>query len=150
MQRERHISTTSRNTADFSGPELIWDGLTQSGKVCCGLTSPHFRLFSLIMDVVSSGLKRKRTIQIVTSANFKSQHLWWYGDALVPMASWVTFTSVKASLMLKGTYRFWSNICCHPDNVFFREGLAYFSKTMPRHILDILWQRGFIVKEFRY
>ena len=21
--------------------------------------------------------------------------------------------------MLKGTYRFWSNTCCHPSNVFF-------------------------------
>ena len=26
---------------------------------------------------------------------------------------------VKAPLMLKGTYRFWSNTCCHPSNVFF-------------------------------
>ena len=32
--------------------------LTQSGKVCCGLTSPHFKLFSEIIDVVTAGLKR--------------------------------------------------------------------------------------------
>lgn len=33
------------------------------------------------------------------SATFKSQHLWWYGVVLVPLAS-VTCTSVKAPLML--------------------------------------------------
>ena len=86
-------------------------GKLQSGKVCCGLMSPHFKQFLEIMDVVSSGPKGRRTIQIVISAKFKSLHLWWYGGVLVPMA-WVTCISVKAPLMLKGTHRFWSNICC--------------------------------------
>ena len=62
------------------------------------------------------------------------------------MASWVTVTSLKASLMLKGTYRFWSNICYHPDDSFFRDVPAYFSETMPRHILHVLQHCGFIVK----
>ena len=66
------------------------------------------------------------------------------------MASWVTVTSLKASLMLKGTYRFWSNICYHPDDSFFRDVPAYFSETMPRHIVDMFQQRIFVVKEFRY
>ena len=39
------LLTTSRNVAGFSGHELIWDGLKQSGKVCCGPASPHFKLF---------------------------------------------------------------------------------------------------------
>lgn len=61
---------------------------------------------------------KERTIQVVTSAKFKRQHLWWCGGVLVPMA-WITCTSVKLTLMPKGTNRFWSNICCQPDKVFF-------------------------------
>ena len=53
-------------------PELIWDGLRQSGKVCCGLTSPHFKLFLEIMDMVSSGPKRKRTIQTLSAQSSKA------------------------------------------------------------------------------
>lgn len=59
----------------------------------------------------------------------------------------VTCTSVKAPLMLKATNR--SNICCHPSSVFFRDVPAYFSKTMPSHILQVFQQRGFIVTECR-
>lgn len=72
--------------------------------------------------------KKKKTIQIFPSAKFESQHLWWYGCVLVPM-TWATYTSVMAPSMLKGTSRFWSNTCCHPSNVFFRDVPAYFSKT---------------------
>ena len=98
--KAKALSTTSRHVAGFSEPELIWDGLKRSGKVCRALTRPRFKLFS--------GPKRKRTILIVISAKFKNQHLWWYRGELVPMASWVTFTSAKAPSMLKGTCRFWS------------------------------------------
>ena len=52
-----------------------------------------FLIFGENMDVMSSRLKRKKT------------------------KVWVTCTSVKAPLMMKGTYRFWSNICCYPDDV---------------------------------
>ena len=147
--KQKPSSTTPRNAVDFSGPELIWDGLMPSGKVFCGLTSRHFKLFLENVDVVSSGPKRKRTIRTVMDAKFKSQHLWWYGAVLVPVA-WGTCTSVKAPLMLKGTYRFWSNTCCHPSNVFFMDAPAYFSKTMPNHILHVWQQRGFEVKECGY
>ncbi|MEQ2292781.1 hypothetical protein AMECASPLE_026378 [Ameca splendens] len=34
-------------------------------KVCCGLTSPHLRLFLEIMAIMSFNLKRKITIWIV-------------------------------------------------------------------------------------
>lgn len=34
-------------------------------KVCCGLMRLHFKLLLEIVDVVSSGLKMERTIQIV-------------------------------------------------------------------------------------
>ena len=131
MQSESSISTTPRIAAGFSGLKLIWDGLPNSGKMCCGLTSPHFKLFLEIMDVMSSGPKRKRTIQTVISAKLKSQHLWRYGGVWMPMASWVTCTSVKAPEMLKGTYRF-----LDPSNVFFRDVPVYFSKAMPSHIMQ--------------
>lgn len=63
-----------------------------------------------------------------------------------------TCTPVKAPLMLKGTYGF-GEICCHPDdNNNNNSGLilAYFSKTMPRDIQQVLPQHGVIVKECRY
>ena len=64
--------------------------------------------------------------------------------------SWPAVTSAKAPLTLKGTYRFWSNICCHPEDVFFRDVPAYFSETMLRHIVDVFQKSVFVVKEFRY
>lgn len=35
----------------------------------------------------------------------------------------------------------------HPNYIFFREGLAYFRKTMPKHILQILQQHSFVVED---
>ena len=53
----------------------------------------------------------------------------------------------KALWILKGIWRFWSSICPPPGNVYFREGLVYFSRTMQNHILQLLQQHGFIVEE---
>ncbi len=39
------------------------------------------------------------------------------------------------------------NICSPPDDVYFREGLVYFSRTMQNHILQLLQQHGFVVEE---
>lgn len=104
-------------------------------------TDTQFRLFLEIMDIVSSGTKRKRTIQIVVDTKFRSQQLWWSGVVLV---STVWGTAVKAPLMRKGKYRFWSDTCCHPDNVFFQGRPAYLTKTMPNHILHVTtaWLRS--------
>ncbi len=38
-------------------------------------------------------------------------------------------------------------ICSPPDDVCFREGLVYFSRTMQNHILQLLQQHGFVVEE---
>ena len=38
----------------------------------------------------------------------------------------------------------------HPSNILFMDAPDYFSKTMPRHILHMLQQRGFVVKECGY
>ena len=123
MQSESQTSTRFR------------EELMQSGKVCCGLTSPHLNFFSGKTWTMCKEEKDHPDCY---------QHLWWYGDVLVPMASWVTCTFVMASLMLKGTYMFWSNICCHVDDIFYRD------KTMPSHILRVLQQRSFVAKECRY
>ncbi len=40
-----------------------------------------------------------------------------------------------------------SNTCSPPDDVYFREGLVYFSRTMQNHILQLLQQHGFVVEE---
>lgn len=52
---------------------------------------------------------------------------------LVHMA-WVSCTSVKAPLILKDPYRFWSNISCHLD-IFFSKVTSYSSKAILNHIL---------------
>lgn len=39
------------------------------------------------------------------------------------------------------------NTCCQVDHIFFfKEGLVYFSKTMPNHILLILEEHGSVVR----
>ena len=45
MQRGRHLLILCKNAAEFSGPEVIWDGLKDRGNVFSGQTSPHFSLF---------------------------------------------------------------------------------------------------------
>lgn len=70
---------------------------------------------------------------------FSSQHL--YESVL--MDKCITFTSVTASLTLKGTYRFRKDLRCHLD--VFRDVPACPSSTMPSHTLRIC-QHGFRVK----
>ncbi len=49
---------------------------------------------------------------------------------------------------LQWTVSKWKSVLCSPpDNVYFREGLVYFSRTMQNHILQLLQQRGFVVEE---
>lgn len=69
------------------------------------------------------------------STQFKSWHLWWYGDVFVHIA-WVTCTYTG----------FWRNINCQVDNIFFKDSLAYF-KTMPDDILHVFQQHGTVVKQ---
>lgn len=111
--------------------KIIYTLLEDFGHIAhpyCGLMSLHFWLLLEIIAIVSSGLKRKGTIQIVTSSKLKSQHLWWYGGVFLPIKL-VACKSVKAPLMLKGAYRVWKNICCHPDDVFFKDAPLYFTRT---------------------
>ncbi len=37
--------------------------------------------------------------------------------------------------------------CSPPDDVYFREGLVYFSRTMQNHIQQLQQQHGFVVEE---
>src|SRR4029434_2726833 len=77
--------TVSRSAVDFSGLRGIWDGPSHSGNMYCGQTNQYFRSFLEEMDAMCSGLKKKRTIQNVTSKS-KSQGLSWYGVVSVPLA----------------------------------------------------------------
>lgn len=134
MQSGSHLSKTPRNA---------------TGSVVCCLNESTFQIVFGNWEHCVLWAQEKRTIQTIIDATFKSQHLWWYWVTLVPMA-WVTYTSVKAILMLKGAYRFWRHICCHPINVFFMDVPAYFTKTISSHILHMLQQHGFVIKEYRY
>lgn len=89
--KQNAISKIPQKAADISGHMHIWDTLRRSGKVCCGLTRSYF-IF---------GPKRKRVIHIVTSASLKASIFDGMMGMSVPMA-WLTCTSVKAVLMLKG------------------------------------------------
>lgn len=44
-------------------------------------------------------------------------------------------------------YKFWSNSCCQVENNFFRQGLAFFSKTISNHMLHVLKWHDNIVKQ---
>lgn len=96
MQSKSHVSTTTRNSSDFSGPFLVPLSWTDANcKVSFGLTS----------HITKSFWK---------SCMWWNQHL-WCGCVIVPMA-WVTITSVTEPFMLEGAYRFWNNICCNPGD----------------------------------
>lgn len=80
------------------------------------------------LNSTSSSLKRRRTIRLVVSAQFWSLDVWRFGF----------FFSIyeTGSLSLwKGTINaercIYSNTRSRAHDVFFREGVAYFSKTMP-------------------
>lgn len=108
-KRKPFISNTQKH---LSGPELICDGQTQSGTECRSLTSPHFRLFLEIMDVESSELKRKRTIQIV--AKHKSQHLWPLVRACVSGHDVGNLHICEGNVNAEQYRQVLENICCHP------------------------------------
>lgn len=91
MQGENHISTTSRNMANFSGPYLIWDGLMQSGKLRCCLTSPHFTLF---FETLGCGQTPQCKNCSVTAGGTK---LWVQG--IDPASKLPRFQSNQASLV---------------------------------------------------
>lgn len=55
----------------FSWPQLIWDGPTQSGKVCRGLTSPHFGLLREIKAVASTLSCFSRNVPSYSSTTMK-------------------------------------------------------------------------------
>ena len=71
----------------------------------------------------------------------------WDGTGCISAHGMGSLNIWKEALMLNDIFRFWSNICCHPDNVSFREGLVYFSRTTSNHILHVFQQHGSLVEE---
>lgn len=96
--------------------------------------SQLFKLFVEILDIVSSRPKGKGPSRLSSAQSSKASSC--VGVVFV-LIVWVSCTSTKGPLMLKVTYKFWSNICCHPNNVFFLEVHSYFRKTIPSHILRV-------------
>lgn len=47
----------------------------------------------------------------------------------------------------KGTYRFLSNICCHPVDSRLRDVTSCYRKRMPSHIPHMLQKHGFVAEE---
>ena len=135
MQKGRHLFIFCRNAAEFSGPDVIWGSLKDSGNVFSGQTSPHFNLFLGKTDIGFYMPKMKKNIQTVT--NEKCQN----GGASVPTA-WVICIYVNVPLMQSLMLEFWKDICCCQD--FSQELHVHFSRTMPGLILHELQQCGFI------
>lgn len=82
------------------------------------LTSAYFELFLKGTALKSLWPKEEKDHPDFFLTKWRSHRLWWCGGELVPMASGVACLSVKAPLMLSGTYRFGNNICFHSDDVW--------------------------------
>ncbi len=96
-----HMWTWSRSAVVSCGPRLISNGLFKIGKMFYGQTSLNLIFLLEITDTISPRLKRRETFQRVISVQFKSQYLWWYGDALVHTL-WAACMFWNALWMLKG------------------------------------------------
>lgn len=62
MQIRSHMWTSSRKAAVFSGPNLIKNGLKQSGKLFCGQAKLNLKLFSKTTLATSFVLKKRGTV----------------------------------------------------------------------------------------
>ena len=140
MQRGRHLLILRRNAAEFSGPEVIWDGLKDTGNVFSGQMSPYF---SLYFGKNGHWILRAKDEKDHWDGYQRNQPLWWYGDASV-LTAWVICIHVKVPLMHRLMLEIWRDVCCRQDSDFSQELLVYFSRTMPGLILQELKQRGFV------
>ena len=92
-----------------SDPESLGSFKMDWGKVksCPGVLEVRiWNLFWKSMMPHPLGFKRRGTIWLLVSAEFKIKHLWRYGNASVHITSWVTCTFMKAPFTLKNVYRF--------------------------------------------
>ena len=74
-------------------------------------------------------------------AKEEREHLACYQSTVQKPASmmeWACFSAHGTGDLHNDIYRFCNNTCCHPGNVFFNKDLAYFSKTIPNHVLHML------------
>jgi len=81
----------------LSGPELISDGLEESGNASCGQMNPCFSLFLGENGIKFSVPKTKRNNQTFTSDRCKSRHLSWFWGASLQTV-WLTSIIVKVPL----------------------------------------------------
>jgi len=78
MQIKSHMWIWSKNLRSKDNLKM------DSGEWKTVLSSDieNLKFFLEIMDTTSSKLKRRRTIQLVISSQFKSPYFWWYGGCI--------------------------------------------------------------------
>jgi len=92
---ESFTSVLCGDGGEFSGPELISDGLEESGNVCCGQMSPCFRL-----------------IWEENGIEFSQPHIHQR------QAIWVTCIIVKVTLTWRHMFGLYRDIDCHQVDIF--------------------------------
>lgn len=127
MQRGKHDPETLPSSLVQSSFKLDWGKVENCSVVRQTEISNSFWK-------TSSGI-----IWLFISTHFKSLHLWWFGAALLSVGT--TINALEQQ-------------CSHSDDVFFKEGFAYFSKTMLNRKLQLLpaiqiYPKPFVRQRFR-
>lgn len=130
--------TVSRRALDFSGFGGIWHGPSHSGNVYCGQTNQYFRSCLEGMETVCQEqghpdcyrkqLQKPGSVMVWACVSVLGKGTLNFCDG-----------TINAE---KSTQRFWSNLCCLQDNIFFRDAHAYFNEIMENHILHTLQRHG--------
>lgn len=100
----------------------------------CGLTSQNFKLF-LGNHGPCDGEGRDHPAWYRQTV--ESQHLWWNAGALERMASWGDQRNCEGTINAHCFVQVWATYCMLSDNIFFREGVAYFSNFKPHSVCII-------------
>ncbi len=119
----------------------------QSGKVFYDQTSPNL---TFLLEIPDGGvLRAKEEGGLPTCYQHSVQK-----PAYLMVWGCISGYGIGSLHVLKGAMNaeryikvLEQHICSLPDDVYFREGLVYLSRTMQNHILQLLQQHGFIVEE---
>lgn len=116
---------------------------TDSGKVCGGLITPHFKFFLDVEEDKGQLDFYHRKAQHPHSARITTA---WLGSKRVSTRL-ACQQSTPVWRLFKFRYWFWSNIRFHKSNIIFRERSGYFSKILPTHILRVLQQLQWVLDQ---
>ena len=142
MQRGRHLLILCRNTAEFSGPEVIWDGPKDSGNTFSVQTSPHFSLFlEKNGHWILRAKDEKDHPDCYQTKSAKTSLCDGMGVHQCPRHGWSAY--MWRYHWCGGLCWNFGDICCRQDD-FSQELHFYFSRTMPGLILHEFQQHGFV------